>query len=144
MQGEGIFKNFSSLNLYQPSSQCTWDSLDEGCDVVLTWETFFCYQPVIRFWSIRISHQEIWADRPQDPNSILCKPSQPQRITSRLKTMFNLSPIYSARKSSNHKLSINHKISQDTNLHKTKHTQTSDTKLSKKESLRYHPCWNST
>ena len=29
--------------------------------------------------------------------------------------MFNLSPIYSARKSSNHKLSINHKISSDTN-----------------------------
>ena len=34
--------------------------------------------------------------------------------------MFNLSPIYSARKSSNHKLSINHKISHDTNLHKNK------------------------
>ena len=41
--------------------------------------------------------------------------------------MFNLSPIYSARKSSNHKLSINHKISPDTNLHKTKHTRTSNT-----------------
>ena len=41
--------------------------------------------------------------------------------------MFNLSPIHSARKSSNHKLSINHKISHDTNLHTTKHTQTSDT-----------------
>ena len=59
------------------------------------------------------------------------EPSQPQRVTSWLKTMFNLSSIYSARKSSNHKLSINHKISRDTNLHKTKHTQTSDTKLSK-------------
>ena len=34
--------------------------------------------------------------------------------------MFNLSPIYSARKSSNHKLSTNHKISPDTNLHKKK------------------------
>ena len=56
------------------------------------------------------------------------EPSQPQRVTSWLKTMFNLSPIYSARKSSNHKLSINHKISHDTNLHKTKHTQTSDKK----------------
>ena len=33
--------------------------------------------------------------------------------------MFNLAPIYSARKSSNHKLFINHKISPDTNLHKT-------------------------
>ena len=33
--------------------------------------------------------------------------------------MFNLSPIYSARKSSNHELSINHKISHDTNLLKT-------------------------
>ena len=42
------------------------------------------------------------------------------------KTMFSLAPIYSAHKSSNHKLSINHKISHDTNLHKTKHTQTSD------------------
>ena len=59
------------------------------------------------------------------------EPSQPQRVTSWLKTMFNLTPIYSARKSSNHKLSINHKISHDTNLHKTKHTQTSDTKFSK-------------
>ncbi len=68
------------------------------------------------------------------------EPSQPQRVTSWLKTMFNLSSIYSARKSSNHKLSINHKISHDTNLHKTKHTQTSDTKLSKNQSLRYHPC----
>ena len=33
--------------------------------------------------------------------------------------MFNLASIYSARKSSNHKLSINHKISHDTYLHKT-------------------------
>ena len=30
--------------------------------------------------------------------------------------MFNLSPIYPARKSSNHKFSINHKISHDTNF----------------------------
>ena len=57
------------------------------------------------------------------------EPSQPQRVTSWLKTMFNLAPIYSARKSSNHKLTINYKISHDTNLHKTKHTQTSDTPL---------------
>ena len=34
--------------------------------------------------------------------------------------MFNLPSIYSARKSLNHKLSINHKISHDTNLHKIK------------------------
>ena len=46
------------------------------------------------------------------------EPSQPQRTTSGLKPMFNLSPIYFARKSSNLKLSINHKISPDTNLHK--------------------------
>ena len=45
------------------------------------------------------------------------EPSQPQRITSRLKTMFNLSAIYSARKSSRNQLSKNHKISPDTNLH---------------------------
>ena len=59
------------------------------------------------------------------------EPSQPQRITSRLKTVFNMSPIYSACKSSNHKLSINHKIGPDTNLHKTKHTQTLYTKFLK-------------
>ena len=33
------------------------------------------------------------------------EPSQPQRITSQPKTTFTLSPIYSACKSSNHKLS---------------------------------------
>ena len=55
--------------------------------------------------------------------------------------MFSLSPIYSARKSSNHKLFINHKISPVTNLHKTKLTQTSNTKFSKNKSLRYHPCF---
>ena len=33
--------------------------------------------------------------------------------------MLNLSPIYSARKSPNHKLSQNHKINPDTNLSKT-------------------------
>ena len=37
------------------------------------------------------------------------EPSQLQRITSWLKTMFTLSPFYSAHKSSNHKLSPNHK-----------------------------------
>ena len=58
------------------------------------------------------------------------EPSQPQRITPRLKTMFSLSPIYSARKSSNLRLFINHKISPDTNLHKTKHTQTSNIEVS--------------
>ena len=47
------------------------------------------------------------------------EPSQPQRINSRLKTMFNLSSIYSERKSSNHKLFKNYKISPDTNLQKT-------------------------
>ena len=39
------------------------------------------------------------------------EPSQPQRIISRLKTMFSPSPIHSARKSSNQKLFKNHKIS---------------------------------
>ena len=48
------------------------------------------------------------------------EPRQPQRVTPWLKTMFSLAPIYSARKLSNYKLSINHKISHDTNLHKTK------------------------
>ena len=51
------------------------------------------------------------------------EPSQLQRITSRLKTMFSLPPIYSAHKSSNNQLSKNHKISPDTNPHKAKNTQ---------------------
>ena len=52
--------------------------------------------------------------------------SQPQRITSRPKTMFSLSAIYSERKSANHKLSRNHKISPDTNAHeKNKQKNTS-------------------
>ena len=45
--------------------------------------------------------------------------SQPQRTTSGLKTMFNLSPIYSAHKSSMKKLSQNHEIGADTNVQKT-------------------------
>ena len=53
--------------------------------------------------------------------------SQPWRITSWRKTTFNLSPIYSACKSSNYKSSKNHKISPDTNPHKTKNVQTSNT-----------------
>ena len=61
-------------------------------------------------------------------NSWYFEQSQPQRITSWLKAVFSLSPMYSACKSSNHRLSINHKISPDKNLHKTKHTQTSNTK----------------
>ena len=59
------------------------------------------------------------------------EPSQPQRITSRLKAIFNLSPFHFARKSSNHKLFKNQKISLDTNLHETKHTQTSNNFFSK-------------
>ena len=48
------------------------------------------------------------------------EPSQPQMIKIRAKkTIFSLSPIYSARKSSNRKLSKNDKISYDTNLQKT-------------------------
>ena len=45
--------------------------------------------------------------------------SEPQRITSELKAMFSLPPIYSAHMSSNHKLSPKHKISLDSNLQKT-------------------------
>ena len=59
------------------------------------------------------------------------EPSQPQRITSRPKTMFNLSLIYSAHKSSNHISSKNHNISPDTNPHNTKNTQTSNNFFSK-------------
>ena len=52
------------------------------------------------------------------------EPNQSQRITSRPKTMFNLCAVYSASKSSNHKLSKTHKISPDTNPHKTKNQKT--------------------
>ena len=63
------------------------------------------------------------AGEEEDLVSWYFEPSQPQRITLQLKTMFNLFPIYSARKPSNHKLSINHKINPDTiyikqNIHK--------------------------
>ena len=67
------------------------------------------------------------------------EPSQQQRITSGLKQTSNC-PIYSVHKSSKHKFSKNHKISPDTNLHKTIHTQRSYTKFSKSQSLWYCPC----
>ena len=40
-------------------------------------------------------------------------------IRAKSKTNFNLSPIYYAHTSLNHKFSENHKISSNTNLHKT-------------------------
>ena len=46
--------------------------------------------------------------------------------------MFNLSPSYSARKSSNYKLSINHKISPDKNVHKKKKKKTKKKNKNKK------------
>ena len=52
------------------------------------------------------------------------EPSQPQRITSGLKTNFKLSPIYYTYMSSNHKLSKNYKTSPDTTLHKPNKTHT--------------------
>ena len=50
--------------------------------------------------------------------------NHPQRIMSGLKTNHDLSPSYSARKSSNHKFSNIYKISLKTNLCKRKHTYT--------------------
>ena len=47
------------------------------------------------------------------------EPSRPQRITPGLKAMLKLSPVYFEHKTSNHKLSPNHKTSPDTNLQKT-------------------------
>ena len=69
------------------------------------------------------------------------EPSQPQRITSRLKTMFNLAPIYSARKSSNHKIIQKPQnesctqiyMKQNIYKHRTQHFR-------RIKSLRYHPC----
>ena len=73
------------------------------------------------------------------------EPSQPQRITSGLKTMFNPSPIYSTRKSSNHKLSKNHKISPDTKPHKkytnTKHTFFEELIAPVKKAPKAGTCW---
>ena len=57
--------------------------------------------------------------------------SQPQRNTSRLKTMFNLSPIYTLHAS--HQTTNYSKATKSvlyTNLHKTTHRQTSNTKFS--------------
>ena len=53
------------------------------------------------------------------------EPSRTQRIISGLKTNFNLSPTYSAHKSSNQKPSKIHKLRPDTNLSITKHAYTS-------------------
>ena len=50
---------------------------------------------------------------------------------TRADTNFNLSPIYSSHKPSNHKFPPNHKSSPDTDLHTTKHTQTPNTTFSK-------------
>ena len=53
------------------------------------------------------------------------KPSQPPTIIlSGLKTNLNLSPDYSAHKSSNHRFSQTYKNSPDTNVYKTKYTYT--------------------
>ena len=52
------------------------------------------------------------------------EPSQPQRIISGLNANSNLSPIYSAGKSSDHKCSKIYRISPHTYLYKTKHTYT--------------------
>ena len=53
------------------------------------------------------------------------EPSQPQRITSELKQT-SVCLLFTLR-SSKHKFPKNHKISPDTNLQKTNHTQTSNT-----------------
>ena len=50
------------------------------------------------------------------------EPSQPQRITSGLKST-STSLLFTPHTSSNHKFHENHQTSPDTNLHKTKHTQ---------------------
>ena len=68
------------------------------------------------------------------------EPSQPQRITSGLKTMFSLFPIYSAHKSSNHKLFINHKISPDENVQK--HTERRLEEQSEKAESCRENLWN--
>ena len=53
--------------------------------------------------------------------------SQPQRIILGLKTNFQLSPNYSAHKSSNHKFSKIYKLSPNINSHKTKHVHKNTT-----------------
>ena len=78
-----------------------------------------CFQPIIK--TLQLEKTETEKERQSQSGrqrqregklvNWYFQPSQPQRITSRLKTVFNLSPIYSARKSSNHKLFKNHKIS---------------------------------
>ena len=84
------------------------------------WVDFLCSHDLDK-----VLHKKIWV-------SWYSEPSQPQRITSGLKSTFNLSPIYSASQSSNHKFSNIYKISLNTNLHKQNiHTQTSNITFSK-------------
>ena len=90
---------------------------------------------------VRVWHAGLWKVLRSfniDLVSLYFEPSQPQRITSRLKTMFKLSPIYSARKSQ----TTNYpKITKSvpTQTHLKQNTQTSNTILSKNQFLRYCP-----
>ena len=107
----------------KPTDASTCTEVNWPCWHLFSSQKFFLFFPFLFILTLSCTYWELV--------SWYFEPSQPQRVTSWLITMFNLAPIYSARKSSNHKLSINHKISHDTNLHKTKHTQTLDTKFLK-------------
>ena len=79
------------------------------------------------FWPLAVNTVSNFVDFCLEQLSLFWK----WKYRQRAKTNFNLSPIYSSHKWSNHKFPRNHKITPDTNLHVTKHIQTSNTKYSK-------------
>ena len=89
--------NASATNLYK-ESECSHDSCSKGC--------FF-----LVFFHKTLSMLIRW----------YLKPSQPWRIMSGLKTNFNLSPSYSAHKSSNYKFSTSTKTSHDKSIQNKAH-----------------------
>ena len=93
--------------------------------VSLSWTIEFIYELVHQAHDLIIV---LWL------NSWHFEPSQPQRITSGLKQTSICLPFTQVsylHKSSNHIFPKKHKISPDTNLQITKHTQTSNTKFFK-------------
>ena len=63
------------------------------------------FQPHSRITSGRVRERERERGRETELVSWYFEPSQPQTIVLGLKTVFNLSPSFSAHKSSNHKFS---------------------------------------
>ena len=105
---------------HQASIQCHTDFLITSLKASSICGRHF---PITAMLGKRLPEKSVWGMRWQ------VEPSQPRRIISGLKTNFNLSPSYSARKSSNHKFSASYKIKVLTQIHikQNIHTQTANT-----------------